>query len=137
VVEIPVCYEGDFGPDMADVVAHTGRSSNEIVRLHAGANYLVQCVGFTPGFPFLSGLPRELATPRRPTPRTQVPAGSVAIGGRQTGIYPLASPGGWNLIGRTPLRLFDSASPSPVFLQVGDRVRFRAISSVEFDSLGE
>ncbi len=137
VVEIPVCYASEFGPDLADVTAHTGRSADEIIRLHAGADYLVQCLGFTPGFPFLSGLPEALATPRRDTPRTEVPAGSVAIGGKQTGVYPLPSPGGWNIIGRTPLHLFDPKREDPASLRAGDRVRFRPISRSEFDSLGE
>ncbi len=96
------------------------------------ADYRVNCIGFTPGFPFLTGLPKTLATPRRATPRKEIPAGSVGIGGAQTGIYPLRSPGGWNLIGRTPFRLFDPARNPPVLLSAGDRVRFRAITREEF-----
>lgn len=133
VVEIPVCYHPEFALDLDQIVTHTGLESAKIVDLHCAGEYLVHCVGFTPGFPYLSGLPTALATPRRATPRTEVPAGSVAIGGIQTGIYPQASPGGWNVIGRTPLRLFDIARQSPSLLAAGDRVRFRKISRAEFD----
>jgi inhibitor of KinA len=105
------------------------------VDLHSEAEYRVSCIGFVPGFPFLAGLPKELATPRRAAPRKEIPAGSVAIGGAQTGIYPLRSPGGWNLIGRTPLHLFDPEKTPPAFLRAGDRVRFRAITREEFEAL--
>jgi inhibitor of KinA len=104
-----------------------------VVRRHSSANYHVNCVGFTPGFPFLSGLPAELATPRRAMPRTEIPRGSVGIGGTQTGIYPRKSPGGWNLIGRTPLRLFEAQRQPPALFQAGDQVRFRQVSREEFD----
>lgn len=132
-IEIPVCYEPVFAPDLGEVAEHCRLSPNEIIALHSRAHYQVRCVGFTPGFPYLSGLPRELAMPRRTTPRTRVPAGSVAIGGSQTGIYSLPSPGGWNLIGRTPLRLFDPERQLPALLRIGDRVRFRAISLGQFE----
>ncbi len=99
------------------------------------AEYRVSCIGFVPGFPFLTGLPKVLATPRRTTPRKEIPSGSVGIGGGQTGIYPLRSPGGWNLIGRTPLRLFDPQQDPPTLLRAGDRVRFRAITREEISSL--
>ena len=105
-----------------------------MIRRHSSAAYRVNCVGFIAGFPFMSGLPPELATPRRAAPRKEVPAGSVGIGGAQTGIYPRTSPGGWNLIGRTPLRLFDVQRDPPTILQAGDRVRFRQISREEFDA---
>ena len=131
-VVVPVCYGGDFGPDLARVAAHAGLSEEEVVRRHARAEYRVALVGFSPGFPYLLGLPPELATPRHARPRTEVPAGSVAIAGVQTGIYPLASPGGWNLIGRTSFRLFDPHATPPAALQVGDRVRFRPVDRVEF-----
>ena len=133
VIEVPVCYDRAFAPDLGEVAVHTGLSEDEVVRRHSSANYQVNCVGFTPGFPYLSGLPAELATPRRATPRTEIPAGAVAIGGTQTGIYPRKSPGGWNVIGRTPLRLFDVQRESPVLFQAGDQVRFRQISREEFD----
>jgi len=108
-------------------------SPDEVVRRHANAGYRVSCVGFTPGFPYLTGLPPELSTPRRASPRKEVPAGAVAIGGTQTGIYPRKSPGGWHIIGRTPLRLFDVARNPAALFQAGDRVRFRKISRREFD----
>jgi len=132
VVEIPVCYGGEFGPDLADVAARRSLAVEKIVALHEGANYFVQAVGFAPGFAYLGGLPEKIHTPRRATPRTGVPAGSVGIGGAQTGVYPLATPGGWNLIGRTPLRLFDAARAKPALLGTGDRVKFRAITPGEF-----
>lgn len=136
-LEIPVCYDADFGLDLAEVAAHSGLSAAEVVRRHSAANYLVHCLGFTPGFPYLSGLPNELSTPRRATPRKQVPAGSVAIGGAQTGIYPSVSPGGWNVIGRTPRRLFDPTREPAALLQPGMRVRFRAITRAEFEAYRE
>ena len=134
VIEVPVCYENEFAPDLGDVARHTGLSEEEVVRRHSGANYRVSCVGFTPGFPYLTGLPAELATPRRATPRTEIPAGSVAIGGTQTGIYPNKSPGGWNVIGRTRLRLFDHRNKPPAVFQAGDAVRFREISREQFEN---
>ncbi len=134
LVEIPVCYESEFALDLEEVARRAGLSPMEVVRRHSAANYRVHCVGFTPGFPFLGGLPPELATPRRATPRKQVPAGSVAIGGVQTGVYPTESPGGWNVIGRTPLRLFDAERKPPALLSAGRRVRFRSITRAEFDA---
>jgi KipI family sensor histidine kinase inhibitor len=132
-IEIPVCYDREFAPDLDDVARTTGLDSTEVIERHSSAAYRVACVGFIAGFPFLSGLPPELATPRRPVPRKQVPAGSVGIGGAQTGVYPRTSPGGWNLIGRTPTRLFDVQNRPPAILLAGDRVRFRKISREEFD----
>ncbi|HET9418553.1 MAG TPA: 5-oxoprolinase subunit PxpB [Chthoniobacterales bacterium] len=134
-VEIPVCYDTEFAPDLNDVARHAGRSTQEVVDLHSGAQYRVHCVGFTPGFPFLGGLDPRVATPRRSTPRKEIAAGSVGIGGAQTGIYPVKSPGGWNIIGRTPLRLFDPQKDPPALLRAGNRVRFRAITREEFDRL--
>ncbi len=127
LVEIPVVYGGAAGPDLSVVAAHAGMSPDDVARTHAAGKYLVHMIGFAPGFPYLGGLDPRLACPRRATPRTAVPAGSVGIGGRQTGIYPLASPGGWQIIGRTPLVLFDPAREPPALLRPGDRVRFRAI----------
>lgn len=135
LVEIPVCYDAEFGPDLEEVARHAGLTPEEVVVRHAAASYWVNCIGFTPGFPYLSGLPMELVTPRRATPRTQVAAGSVAIGGAQAGIYPSVSPGGWNVIGRTPLRLFDVTREPPAQLALGDAVRFRAITRAKFDDL--
>lgn len=134
VVEIPVCYGGDLGPDLDDIAQRHSLSPDEIIRLHAAGDYLVHMVGFMPGFAYLGGLDPRLATPRRSSPRTVVPAGSVGIGGSQTGVYPLPSPGGWNLIGRTPIAIFDPLRTPPTLLGTGDRVRFRAISRAEYDS---
>jgi inhibitor of KinA len=130
--EIPVCYAPEFAPDLEEVARHAAITPEEVIRLHSASEYRVHCVGFLPGFPYLGGLPRELTTPRRSAPRTQVPAGSVGIGGVHTGIYPAPSPGGWNLVGRTPIRLFDVASDQPALLQAGDRVRFKAITAEQF-----
>lgn len=124
LVEIPVVYGGADGPDLDEVAAHTGLTATQVVALHAGAVYEVAMIGFSPGFPYLAGMPEQLTTPRRTTPRTHVPAGSVAIGGRQTGIYPQASPGGWRLIGRTTRVLFAPGEDPPALLAPGDRVRF-------------
>jgi inhibitor of KinA len=132
-IEVPVCYENEFAPDLRDVAWHAKLSVEEVVQRHASASYRVSCVGFTPGFPYLSGLPAELATPRRDSPRKRIPPGSVGIGGTQTGIYPSISPGGWNIIGRTPLRLFDVQREPPSLFHAGDRVRFRPISREEFE----
>ena len=133
LVEIPVCYDAEFAPDVEEVARRAGLGAQEVVDLYNATEYRVHCIGFTPGFPFLGGLPSKLATPRRSTPRKEIPAGSVAIGGAQAGIYPVKSPGGWNLIGRTPLRLFDPQKKPPALLRAGDRVRFRAISREEFE----
>jgi inhibitor of KinA len=135
LVEIPVCYDPEFALDLDHVASQAKLTPPKVVDLHSRAEYRVSCIGFVPGFPFLAGLPKELATPRRATPRKEIPAGSVAIGGAQTGIYPLRSPGGWNLIGRTPLQLFDPEKTPPAFLHAGDRVRFRAITREEFEAL--
>ncbi|HLI83166.1 MAG TPA: 5-oxoprolinase subunit PxpB [Bryobacteraceae bacterium] len=123
-LEIPVRYGGECGPDLEDVARYTGFSAAEIVRRHTSAEYVVYFLGFSPGFPYLGGLPPELAIPRLPAPRKEVPAGSVAIGGSQTGIYPMSTPGGWRLIGRTTVRLFDAAANPPALLRTGDRIRF-------------
>ena len=131
VVEIPVCYGGECGPDLEDVAQHCGLDADEVVAKHRGADYLVHAIGFAPGFCYLGGLPEKLHTPRRATPRTTVPAGSVGIGGKQTGIYPLLIPGGWQIIGRTPLALFRPGEAEPALLRVGDRVKFKSITPEE------
>ncbi|WP_410016056.1 5-oxoprolinase subunit PxpB [Sodalis sp. C49] len=123
-VEIPVVYGGESGPDLAWVAEQTGLSPRQVVERHAGAAYIVYFLGFQPGFPYLGELPEILAVPRRAEPRLSVPAGSVGIGGKQTGVYPLATPGGWQIIGRTPLKLFDPLNTSPTLLLPGDNVRF-------------
>lgn len=125
-VDIPVHYGGGDGPDLELVARHCGLHPDDVVQLHSQARYTVFFVGFQPGFAYLGGLPEALATPRLATPRPSVPAGSVAIGGAQTGVYPQQSPGGWNLIGRTALALFDPARDEPSLLQPGDSVRFVA-----------
>ncbi|MBA2776574.1 MAG: 5-oxoprolinase subunit PxpB [Chloroflexia bacterium] len=130
VVTIPVAYGAEPGPDLPDVARHAGMSAEEVIRRHAEASYQVGAIGFSPGFAFLIGLPPELSTPRRSSPRTAVPAGSIGIGGGQTGVYSLATPGGWNLIGRTALTLFDPERDPPSLLDVGDAVRFEPVGSV-------
>jgi inhibitor of KinA len=137
VTEIPICYDAEFGSDLDRVAEHTKLSEREIVDLHSTGEYRVACIGFVPGFTFLAGLPKNLATPRRDIPRKEISPGSVGIGGAQTGIYPLRSPGGWNLIGRTPVKLFDPTKDPPTLLSPGDRVRFRAITREEFAAFVE
>jgi len=124
VISVPVRYGGPDGPDLAEVAARTGRSEADVVRLHAAVEYRVFCMGFVPGFPYLGLVPKELALPRRATPRLHVPAGSVAIAGRQTGIYPADTPGGWHLIGRTDLPAWDPRREPPALLEPDARVRF-------------
>lgn len=127
---IHVVYGGEGGPDLEEVAARTGMSPEEVIRLHSGATYTVAAVGFSPGFPYLAGLPEPLALPRRGTPRTKVPAGSVAIGGGQAGIYPFDSPGGWHLLGRTNARLFDPTMDPPALLHPGGRLKFVPVESL-------
>lgn len=136
LVEIPVCYGGAFGPDLPFVAEHVGLTETEVIRLHAGRDYPIYMLGFLPGFPYLGGLDERLFTPRLPTPRTAIPAGSVGIGGEQTGVYPIASPGGWQLIGRTPLKLFDP-SVGRLPYAAGDRIRFCPITQDEFDAIAQ
>jgi KipI family sensor histidine kinase inhibitor len=126
---LPACYEGDFAPDLAEVAERTGLSEAEVVARHAGTDYRVCILGFVPGFAYLSGVPQALRLPRRSSPRTAVPAGSVAIAGEMSGVYPLESPGGWHLIGRCPVPMFDPAADPPVFLSPGDVVRFSPIGA--------
>ena len=123
-VSVPVVYGGEYGPDLGEIARHSGLSEKQVVELHSSVEYVVWFLGFQPGFPYFGGLPEQLAMPRRAEPRLLVPAGSVGIGGAQTGIYPLATPGGWQLLGRTPLALFDPKRKEPVLLRSGDRVRF-------------
>ncbi len=127
-VEIPVCYGGEFGPDIDHVADAHGLRVDDVIRIHSDAVYRIYMIGFTPGFPFLGGLPERLHTPRLETPRTHVPEGSVGIANNQTGIYPVASPGGWQLIGRTPLTLFSPGRQHPFIYQTGDNIRFVPIS---------
>lgn len=136
-VEIPVCYGGEHGADLDAVAAHAGLDAAAVIARHTAVDYRVAMLGFAPGFTYLLGLDPALHMPRRAQPRTRVPRGSVAIGGAQTGIYPSELPAGWQLIGRTPLRLFDAAREPPCLLAPGNRVRFRAIGVDEFDALAE
>jgi inhibitor of KinA len=133
LVEIPTVYGGEHGPDIEFVAEHNGLTAGDVIRLHAEATYTVYMLGFTPGFPYLGGLPDALATPRLETPRKRVSAGSVGIAGSQTGVYPLATPGGWRLIGWTPVVLFDPERTPPALLQPGDLVRFVPVSAEEVD----
>ena len=137
VIPIPVCYGGEFGPDIGVVMEHTGLREDEIVAVHAFVDYPIYMIGFTPGFCYLGGLDRRLQTPRRKTPRTNLPAGSVGIAESQTGMYPIDSPGGWQIIGRTPLRLFAPARENPFLYEAGDRIRFVPIAEAEFGRLYE
>jgi len=132
VVEIPVCYGGECGPDLDYVAKVNHLSKDEVISLHSTTEYLVYMLGFSPGFPFLGGMAEELATPRRNSPRTAIPAGSVGIAGGQTGIYPITTPGGWRLIGQTPLQLFLPENEPPSLLAAGDIVKFYSISYDEF-----
>lgn len=134
-VEIPVCYGKSFGPDLAEVAAHTHCKEGTVIRRHTAALYRVAMIGFAPGFPYLSGMDERLATPRKSIPRRVVPAGSVGIAGKQTGIYSFETPGGWQIIGRTPLRFFHPHANPPIKLQPGAFVRFRAVTEEEFDAI--
>jgi KipI family sensor histidine kinase inhibitor len=129
VLRIPTRYGGDLGPDLEFVARHNGLTPEEVVGVHADTDYLVYMMGFTPGFPYLGGMSERIAAPRLETPRTATPAGSVGIAQRQTGIYPVESPGGWRIIGRTPIRLFDPTREPPVAIEAGDYVRFAAIDA--------
>jgi inhibitor of KinA len=131
-LEIPVAYGGEFGPDLQAVAEHAGLSTEEVVRLHSEGDYLVYMIGFSPGFPYLGGMSERIAAPRLATPRLAVPAGSVGIAGNQTGIYPSETPGGWQIVGRTPFRLFHPNETPPSRLKAGDRVRFLPISAEEY-----
>lgn len=133
--DLPVCYGGEHGPDLEALAKAKKMPAEEIIRLHSGGLYFVRTIGFSPGFPYLDGLPDVLHMPRRATPRVSVPAGSVGIGGSHAGIYTLPTPGGWHLLGRTPTRLFDSDSAEPSLLAVGDSIRFYPIDAIEYERL--
>jgi inhibitor of KinA len=135
VFEIPVCYDHSLGPDLEFVAHHNSLTIEEAIRYHCSVEYLVYFIGFSPGFPYLGDLPDKLASPRFSTPRVKVPAGSVAIGGSQTGIYSVSSPGGWRVIGRTPMKLFDLKLDPPSVLEMGDLVRFRPIALPEYKDI--
>lgn len=132
---LPACYGGDHGPDLADVAARAGIAPDEVVALHTGAGFRVYILGFVPGFAYLGGVPEAIRLPRRTDPRTAVPAGSVAIAGEMSGVYPLESPGGWHLLGRCPVPMFDPRQDPPVFLKPGDRIRFQAIDAETYAAI--
>ena len=136
-VEIPVCYGGEFGPDLEYVAEYHKMTPEEVIDIHTNGNYLVYMIGFSPGFPYLGGLSEKIATPRRSSPRLVIPAGSVGIAGDQTGAYPIESPGGWQLIGRTPVNLFRPEVEPPILLRSGNLVKFKAISLEEYHQIGE
>ena len=132
VMEIPVMYGGEYGPDLETVAAHNGMSPEDVIRIHSGAEYLIYMLGFTPGFSYMGGMDESIATPRLKTPRVLIPAGSVGIAGKQTGIYPIDSPGGWQLIGRTPVKLYDAHRDTPILLDAGLHVKFIPIDEAEY-----
>ncbi|MBP3041159.1 5-oxoprolinase subunit PxpB [Bacillaceae bacterium Marseille-Q3522] len=131
-VEIPVCYGGEYGPDLGYVAEYNGLSNEEVIHLHTGGSYCVFMIGFAPGFPYMGGMNEAIAAPRRTSPRLAIPAGTVGIAGKQTGVYPIETPGGWQLIGRTPLKLFRPDKERPSLLQAGDSIRFFEISEQEY-----
>ena len=132
VMEIPVCYGGEYGPDLDFVAKYNRLTPEEVVRLHTSAEYLIYMLGFTPGFSYMGGMDERIATPRLESPRVLIHAGSVGIAGKQTGLYPLDSPGGWQLIGRTPVRLYDAHRDNPILLDAGLHVKFVPIDEAEF-----
>ncbi len=135
IIEIPVCYDEEFALDISVVARHNSLTIEQVIQIHSQPEYLVYFLGFSPGFPYMGEMPKEIATPRLQTPRIKVPEGSVAIGGDHTGIYPLSSPGGWNIIGRTPLRLFSPDKEEPTLLKMGDKIKFIPITRKEFEEL--
>ncbi len=135
LVTIPVCYGGEFGEDLQTVANHNGLSIQQVIEYHSSRLYVVFMLGFSPGFPYLGGMDERIATPRLASPRLKVAKGSVGIAGQQTGIYSLSTPGGWQIIGRTPLSLFDINNERPVLLEAGDIVQFRSITSEEYETI--
>ncbi|KON88393.1 kinase inhibitor [Sporosarcina globispora] len=132
IVEIPVCYGGEFGPDLNFVAEHNGITPEEVIKIHSSGNYLVYMIGFAPGFPFIGGMSERIAAPRRDTPRLKIPERTVGIAGMQTGIYPIETPGGWQLIGRTPVKLFRPLDETPTLLKAGDKIKFKPITMEEY-----
>ncbi len=137
IVKIPVVYGGEMGPDLEYVAHYNGLTPNEVIEIHSNTEYLVYMIGFAPGFPFMGGMDKKIATPRKDIPRLAIPPGSVGIAGNQTGIYPLETPGGWQIIGRTPLSLFLPEQSPPTLLQSGDRIHFSPISLDEYNDWRE
>ncbi|MFK4784411.1 5-oxoprolinase subunit PxpB [Fusobacterium sp. MFO224] len=132
IVEIPVVYGGEYGPDLGNIAAHNNLTEEEVIKIHTSGEYLVYMLGFTPGFPYLGGMSKKIATPRLKEPRTKIPAGSVGIAGEQTGVYPIESPGGWQLLGRSPLDFFNPNSEKPFLLKAGQYIKFVAITEEEY-----
>ena len=135
IVEIPVLYGGEFGPDIEAVAQHNGLAVEQVVAIHAGTDYPIYMIGFTPGFCYLGGLDKRIHTPRRKTPRTLISGGSVGIAEAQTGMYPVDSPGGWQIIGRTPLRLFAPEREVPFLYEAGDKIRFVPVAAEEYEQI--
>lgn len=135
VFEIPVCYSGAFGPDLQNIADHAGLTPEEVVKIHTSCDYLIYMLGFLPGFCYLGGLDERIHTPRLESPRIRIPAGSVGIGGSQTGIYPMDSPGGWQLMGMTPVRTYDPERETPILVQAGEYIRFVEINEAEFERI--
>ena len=135
VLEIPVLYGGEEGPDLAFVAEHNGKTPEEVIKIHTSTEYLIYMLGFTPGFTYLGGMSDEIATPRLKTPRVKIPAGSVGIAGSQTGVYPIDSPGGWQLIGRTPVKMYDPNRETPILPEAGQYIKFYAIDKAEYDRI--
>lgn len=136
-IEIPVCYGGDFGPDLEFVAQHNNLTTEEVIQIHTSGIYSVHMIGFAPGFPFIGGMSEKIAAPRRDSPRLRIPERTVGIAGKQTGVYPIETPGGWQLIGRTPLRLFRPEQEIPSLLRAGDQIVFKRISENEYHSWRE
>lgn len=137
IIEIPVLYGDEFGQDIGTVAMTNNKTIDEVIKIHSSKLYLIYMLGFTPGFPYLGGVSDEIATPRLKTPRLSIPAGSVGIAGTQTGIYPMVSPGGWQIIGQTPLKLYDESTESPILLKAGQYIKFVSITKEEFDDISE
>lgn len=137
IIHIPVLYGGDYGCDLANVAKHNSLTEEEVISIHSSSKYLIYMLGFTPGFPYLGGMSEKIATPRLDIPRQKIPSGSVGIAGKQTGIYPIDSPGGWQLIGRTPVKLFDPARNPAVLLKAGQYIHFEPITEARYHEISE
>ncbi|MGD6776048.1 5-oxoprolinase subunit PxpB [Sutcliffiella horikoshii] len=137
VYEIPVLYGGEVGPDLSEVASHNGCTEDEVISIHSARSYLIYMMGFVPGFPYLGGMAKEIATPRRENPRAKIEGGSVGIAGEQTGVYPLETPGGWQIIGRTPVKLYEPEREEPILLSAGAYIRFVPVNQKEYEDIEE
>lgn len=137
IIEIPVCYGGEYGPDLENIAKNAGLSTDEVIAIHSSRDYLIYMLGFLPGFSYLGGLDERIHTPRLANPRIRIPAGSVGIGGSQTGIYPLDSPGGWQLLGLTPVKTYDPQRETPILFEAGDYIRFVPVTETQFMEIKE